>query len=301
MSRALLDLGASVSILPRILYDQYDFGPLRRADTTVVLADLTPKLPRGIVHDVMVKVEEFFFPIDFLVLDYVSADKNNQPNVILGRPFLATAHAQIDCRTGTVDMTFGNRKVRLNVFSNVSDMFQSDECFMADIIDGCDPHDEDEVPECCLFCDRVEENHMCDLEEEVRKLEAQAVQERRPPWSHQVENLPAEISSGLKPSLISPPKVELKELPAHLKYAFLGEDQTLPVIIAANLEKDQEEALLKVLKTHRAAIGWTLADLKGTVPDAWNKRRKQQFLTQVKNCIWDEPDLFRIGADQIIR
>ena len=72
-------------------------------------------------------------------------------------------------------MTFGNRKVRLNVFSNVTDMFQSDECFMADIIDGCDPHVEDEMPECCLFCDRVEENHMCDLEEEVRKLEAQAV------------------------------------------------------------------------------------------------------------------------------
>ncbi|KAJ0465579.1 putative nucleotidyltransferase, Ribonuclease H [Helianthus annuus] len=266
MSRALLDLGASVSILPGSLYDQYDFGPLRRADTTVVLADLTPKLPRGIVRDVIVKVEEFFFPVDFLVLDYVSADKNNQPNVILGRPFLATAHAQIDCRTGTVDMTFGNRKVRLNVFSNVSDMFQGDECFMADIIDGCDPHVEDEMPECCLFCDRVEENHMCDLEEEVRKLEVQAVQERRPPWSHQVESLPAEISSGLKPSLISPPKVELKELPAHLKYAFLGEDQTLPVIIAANLEKEQEEALLKVLKTHRAAIGWTLADLKGISP-----------------------------------
>ncbi|XP_021986593.1 uncharacterized protein LOC110883035 [Helianthus annuus] len=281
MSRALLDLGASVSILPGSLYDQYDFGPLRRADTTVVLADLTPKLPRGIVRDVIVKVEEFFFPVDFLVLDYVSADKNNQPNVILGRSFLATTHAQIDCRTGTVYMTFGNKKVRLNVFSNVSDMFQSDECFMADIIDGCDPHVEDKMPECCLFCDWVEENHMCDLEEEVRKLEAQAVQERRPPWSHQVESLPAEISSGLKPSLISPPKVELKELPAHLKYAFLGEDQTLLVIIAANLEKEQEEALLKVLKTHRAAIGWTLADLKDAKPARDTQRRLNPNMREV--------------------
>ncbi|XP_035830974.1 uncharacterized protein LOC118480306 [Helianthus annuus] len=41
--------------------------------------------------------------------------------------------------------------------------------------------------------------------------------------------------------------------------------------------------------------------VSGTMPDAWNKRRKQQFLSQVKNYIWDEPDLFRIGADQIIR
>ncbi|XP_022042382.1 uncharacterized protein LOC110945050 [Helianthus annuus] len=186
MSRALLDLGASVSILPGSLYDQYDIVPLRRADTTVVLADLTPKLPRGIVREVIVRVEEFYFPVDFLVLDYVSADQVNQPNIILGRPFLATAHAQIDCRTGTVDMTFGNRKVRLNVFSNVSDMFQSDECFMADVIDGCYPHVEDEMLEFCLFCDRIEENHMCDLEEEVQKLEAQSVQERMPPWSHHV-------------------------------------------------------------------------------------------------------------------
>ncbi|XP_022032457.1 uncharacterized protein LOC110933547 [Helianthus annuus] len=262
MSRALLDLGASMSILPGSLYNQYIFGPLRHADTTVVLADLTPKIPQGIVCDVIVKVEEFYFPVDFLVLDYVSSDQVYQPNVILGRPFLATAHAQIDCRTRTVDMAFGNRTVRLNMFSNVSDMFSSDECFMADIINGCHPHVEDEMFEFCLLCDKIEENHMCDLEEEVQKLEAQVVQERRPAWSHHVESQPTEISSGLKPSLICPPKVELKELPAHLKYAFLGEDQTLPVIITANLEKEHEEALLKVLKTHRAAIGWTLTDLK---------------------------------------
>ena len=48
MSRALMDLGASVSILPGSLYDQYDFGPLKEANTTVVLADLSHKLPRGV-------------------------------------------------------------------------------------------------------------------------------------------------------------------------------------------------------------------------------------------------------------
>ncbi|XP_076907774.1 uncharacterized protein LOC143564355 [Bidens hawaiensis] len=53
MTRALLDLGVGVSILPGSLYDQYDFGPLRKADTTMVLADLTLKRPRGIVTDVI--------------------------------------------------------------------------------------------------------------------------------------------------------------------------------------------------------------------------------------------------------
>ena len=120
MNKALLDLGASVSILPGSLYDQYDFGPLEKADTTVVLADLSLKLPRGIVSDVIVKVEDFYYPVDFLVLDFASIDNIRQPNVIMGRPFLATANALIDCRRGTVDLTFGNRKIRLNVFSNVS-------------------------------------------------------------------------------------------------------------------------------------------------------------------------------------
>ena len=98
----------------------------------VVLADLLHKLPRGIVRDVIVKVDEFYYPVDFLVLDYSSADPNQQQNVILGRPFLNTAHAVIDCRYGTVDMTFGNRKTRLNVFANASNSSCVDECFMAD-------------------------------------------------------------------------------------------------------------------------------------------------------------------------
>ncbi|XP_076905334.1 uncharacterized protein LOC143561070 [Bidens hawaiensis] len=78
--------------------------------------------------------------------------------------------------------------------------------------------------------------------------------------------LPTEINSDTKPSLECPPKVELKELPSHLKYAFLGDNENLPVIIASNLEEDQKRALVKILGAHKAAIGWTLADLKGISP-----------------------------------
>ncbi|XP_076953278.1 uncharacterized protein LOC143627279 [Bidens hawaiensis] len=116
MTRALLDLGARLSILPGSLYDQYDFGQLRKADTTVVLADLTLKLPRGIVTDVIVMIGDFYYPIDFLVLDYVIVDPKRKPNVILGRPFLATANVLINCRTEVVEMAFGNKNLRLNVF-----------------------------------------------------------------------------------------------------------------------------------------------------------------------------------------
>ncbi|CAM8987013.1 unnamed protein product [Rhodiola kirilowii] len=62
------------------------------------------------------------------------------------------------------------------------------------------------------------------------------------------------------------PKIELKPLPGHLKYAFLGDNDTLPVIINSGLEAGQEQSLIKVLKQHKLAIGWTLADLRGVSP-----------------------------------
>jgi hypothetical protein len=51
-----------------------------------------------------------------------------------------------------------------------------------------------------------------------------------------------------------------------LKYAFLGSNDTLLVIIASYLQKDQEDNLLEVLKEHKEAIGWTVANLKGIDP-----------------------------------
>ncbi|KAD3338082.1 hypothetical protein E3N88_33603 [Mikania micrantha] len=110
VSKALLDYGASVSILPGSLYDQYEFGPLQPVDTTVVLADMTRKRPRGMLIGVAVKIGEFYYPEDFLVLDYAPNVKQEQIIAILGRPFLATANAQINCRDSLVSMTSGNLK-----------------------------------------------------------------------------------------------------------------------------------------------------------------------------------------------
>ena len=59
---------------------------------------------------------------------------------------------------------------------------------------------------------------------------------------------------------------ELKPLPDTLKYAYLDEKKIYPVIISANLSEKEEEKLLKTLKKHRAAIGYTLDDLKGISP-----------------------------------
>ncbi|KAL5564878.1 hypothetical protein UlMin_028042 [Ulmus minor] len=69
-----------------------------------------------------------------------------------------------------------------------------------------------------------------------------------------------------KSSVEEPPTLELKPLPSHLRYAYLGEVSTLPVIISAQLTETQEGQLLKVLRKFKKAIGWTLADIKGISP-----------------------------------
>nr|GFD53395.1 reverse transcriptase domain-containing protein [Tanacetum cinerariifolium] len=58
-----------------------------------------------------------------------------------------------------------------------------------------------------------------------------------------------------------PPELELKDLPSHLEYAFLEDSNKLPVIIAKNLNVDEREALLNVLKSHKQAIAWKIFDI----------------------------------------
>ena len=68
------------------------------------------------------------------------------------------------------------------------------------------------------------------------------------------------------PFIESSPSLELKALPKHLKYAYLGEQETLPAIIASNLTNGQEKNLTIILMKHREAIGWTMTDIKALNP-----------------------------------
>ncbi|GKD11816.1 reverse transcriptase domain-containing protein [Tanacetum coccineum] len=70
-----------------------------------------------------------------------------------------------------------------------------------------------------------------------------------------------------KSSIDEPPKVELKDLPPHLEYAFLEGDDKLPVIIAKDLSVKEKAALIMVLKSNKRAIAWKLSDIKGINPE----------------------------------
>ena len=68
------------------------------------------------------------------------------------------------------------------------------------------------------------------------------------------------------PSIEKPPVLELKQLPSRLKYVYLGDNETLPIIISSYLTPLQEENLIVTLKRHKKAIGWQMADIKGISP-----------------------------------
>ena len=69
------------------------------------------------MEDVLIQVEKFYYPVDFVVLDIeLAAAGANYVPIILGRPFLATSNAIINCRNGVMQLTFGNMTIELNIF-----------------------------------------------------------------------------------------------------------------------------------------------------------------------------------------
>ncbi|XP_026377048.1 uncharacterized protein LOC113271381 [Papaver somniferum] len=117
IENALLDLGSSVNLLPFSVYEQLGLGEMKPTRITLQLADRPVKIPRGIIEDVLVQVEKFIYPVDFVILDTqpVSSQDINIP-IILGRLFLATANAVVHCQTVLVEFSFGNQKISVNVF-----------------------------------------------------------------------------------------------------------------------------------------------------------------------------------------
>ena len=98
IEHTLLDLGTSVNLLPYSVYLQLNLGELKSTSTTLLLADKSVKVPKGIVEDVLVQVDKFIYPVDFIVLETEPIVNNYKPiPVILGRPILATVNALINC------------------------------------------------------------------------------------------------------------------------------------------------------------------------------------------------------------
>ncbi|KAK1607150.1 hypothetical protein QYE76_030823 [Lolium multiflorum] len=104
---ALCDLGASISVMPKKVYDMLDLPPLKNCYLDVNLADNAKKKPLGRVDNVHIMVNNNLVPVDFVVLDI---ECNASCPIILGRPFLRTVGATIDMKEGNIKYQFPLKK-----------------------------------------------------------------------------------------------------------------------------------------------------------------------------------------------
>jgi hypothetical protein len=98
---ALCDWGASMNILPKMVYDCLDKDPFVPTSQRLQLADSTMVQPYGIAENVMIELQDSSTLIDFMVLDM---DPRQQTSIILGKPFLKSVRATIDKMRGTINM-----------------------------------------------------------------------------------------------------------------------------------------------------------------------------------------------------
>ncbi|XP_027083781.1 uncharacterized protein [Coffea arabica] len=103
IKNAMIDLGASINVMPKSIYDSLNLGPLKETGIIIQLANRTCAYPDGIVEDVLVQVNGLIFPADFYVLYMDDRSAPNPSPIILERPFLSTAQTEIDVSKGTLD------------------------------------------------------------------------------------------------------------------------------------------------------------------------------------------------------
>ena len=212
VEKALLDLGASVNLLSYSMYKQLGLGELKPTSITLSLADRSIKIPKGTIENVLIQVDRFYYPVDFVVLDTepVAVGPNHVP-IILGRPFLATSNAIINCRNRVMQLTFGNITLELNIFHLGKRHMHSE---------------EDDFEEVCILDTILEEQANQQQVQDiltselseclVEQHEFQEMSLVQGYWRRRIEIFP--LLTGNEPK--EPQKLELKPLPADLSMHF---------------------------------------------------------------------------------
>nr|GEZ11499.1 reverse transcriptase domain-containing protein [Tanacetum cinerariifolium] len=223
------------------------------------LADRTISKPTGVAENIFVKVGKFYFLADFIVLDFIA---DPRVPLILGRPFLSTAHTLINVYEGEIILRHDNQSLTLKCGDTPSISYNNFESLnKVDLIDAtCEEYSQEVLGFADVVSDEVSTPTLNNDPE--------------PPPSNKTDYFPSNHKDlkvvepkNNQSSDDEPPEVELKELPPHLEYAFLGENKKWPVIISKDLSVNEKSALINVLKSQKKAITWKLTDIKGIDPE----------------------------------
>jgi hypothetical protein len=251
----LCDVGAQVSVMTSNVYAKL-FSTNTRLDTTLtklIMGDSRITKPLGVLRDVDVTLAGKCIPTYFFVIDV--GDKEREC-VILGKPFLKLANAIIDIGKGIVTFEFDGKRHEFNFYSNHSRALPL-------------PLDNKEVESVC-FVDSLRDplqralkgNPNGEQDEELME----ATEELREKFGHIREEKFEDIRDLDQQMEDDASDVELKPLPGGLKYEFLGDNKTFPVIVSNELNPEETEKLLKLLRKHKKVIGYSINDLKGISP-----------------------------------
>ncbi|RDX87720.1 hypothetical protein CR513_30764, partial [Mucuna pruriens] len=132
---AMLDLGASINVMPASTYRSLNFGDLEPTRMTIQLANRSIVQPLGVLEDVLVQVNKLIFSADFYVLDMEDETSRKGSTLILGRPFLMTARTKIDVHAGMLSMEFSDTLVQFNIFEAMKHPTKDHSLFGIDLLD----------------------------------------------------------------------------------------------------------------------------------------------------------------------
>ena len=166
-------------------------------------------------------------------------------------------------------ISFGNMSLEVNVFHIAKQPRDDDECHQTFLIDTLV---SEEVQLCSNSNDlddflRISESESsgpCELANNVTIFKDSQGRGTKF-WQPLFEELPREKEKP-KPSTEETPNLKLTQLPENLKHVFLGAGDTFPVIISSKLDAFQKQRLVDLLREHKSALGWTIADIKGISP-----------------------------------
>nr|GFA42497.1 reverse transcriptase domain-containing protein [Tanacetum cinerariifolium] len=220
---ALADLGASINLMPLSIWKKLRLPTLNDTKMVLELADRTISKPMGVAENVFVKVGKFYFPADFVILDFVA---DPRVSLILGRPFLSTAHALLDVYEvlGFTDDVSNevSSPIYEPIVSNSSQnltSFDASDFILLEEADAVIAIDDEPISS------NIDATYY-DPEGDILILEA-LLNNDPEPLSNQKDLFPTlhkdlkvvEPKNSLEED--EPSEVELKELPPHLEYAFL--------------------------------------------------------------------------------
>ncbi|XP_052624877.1 uncharacterized protein LOC111898674 [Lactuca sativa] len=262
-SSAMLDLGASINVMLYSVYESLNVGPLSETGVIISLADKSSVFPRGVLEDVLVQVNQLVFPADFYVIDLDEQVSSKSTLILLGRPFLKTARMKIDVYAGSLTMEFDGETISFNIYDAMRYPSDVSSLYFVDVVKPITQElfelSNGDILKMILSkgfdCGKLAEQlKLYSLDPEVEKLVNKMEMKKSTRLDVKQFELPP-THTKLPPSLVQPPELELKVLPQHLKYAYLGKNETLPVIISTHLTKFEEKQLVKVLKEHKEAMG----------------------------------------------